>query len=326
MAGLLVISLLLAQATDFPTSAAAFDRGIIVTVDTPTLERLTDEQLRALMQFTGSCGRVILVSVSSTVEALFRDDAACDGQYLLSVQSPDELHRARSELEQLEDPARPSAAEINGLLTAIADKRFNLKNLIWFWAGYLLLALLLISNRRTRLPALGFSIVASLLVPIVWPPQSIRTSVAWAEAEADDRVIAFSLIEQKSTTRNGKYTSEIVSKTGSFDLNPSLGFSVGGEEVEICNQGKGVTGETHVQWQGNVFAVPALDPGASWASAHEPELIGDALRAPELSLFVKRSTGKPLTLLRSLPVSSEDDAAWLMQYVSTDQANPSCNL
>jgi len=146
------------------------------------------------------------------------------------------------------------------------------------------------------------------------------------QAEADDRVIAFALIEQTSTTRNGNYASEISRKTGSFDLNPSLKFSVGDAELEICNQGKGVTPATHAQWQGNVYAVPALNPGEGWTSAHQSKLVGDALKTPELSLFVKRSTGKPLTLLRQLPVTNQDDKAWLMQYISSDQSNPSCIL
>jgi len=278
------------------------------------------------MQFSGSCGRVILVNVSSNIEALFRDDAACDGQYLVAIESSEDLHDATSKLEQLGEPVRPSDAEIKRLLTAIADQSFKLENLVWFWSGYLVLTLVLISNRLTRITALGFSVIASLLVPVLWPPMSIRTSVAWAEAEADDRVIAFALIEQTSTTRNGNYASEISRKTGSFDLNPSLKFSVGDAELEICNQGKGVTPATHAQWQGNVYAVPALNPGEGWTSAHQSKLVGDALKTPELSLFVKRSTGKPLTLLRQLPVTNQDDKAWLMQYISSDQSNPSCIL
>lgn len=334
MAGLFVISLLLAQAgsgaapdvAEFPSSAASLESGTIVTVDTPALERLTDTQLRALMQFAGSCGRVILLNVNSSIEALFRDDAACDGQYLLAIESLDDLHDATATLEQLDDPVRASEADINRLLTAIADDKFNLRNLIWFWTGYVLLALVLISGRRTRVSALGFGVIASLLVPVLWPAQSIRTSVAWAEAEADDRVIAFSLIEQISTKENGKYLSDRTRKIGSFDLNPSLGFSIGDAELEICNQGKGTTETTHIRWKGDVFTVPTLGPGASWNSTHGSILEQDALDTPELSLFVRRSKGLPLTLLRRLPVSDKNDHAWLMQYIPPDQASPSCDL
>jgi hypothetical protein len=326
MSGLLIISLLLAQvssgisstAHDFPTSAAAFEVNSIVTVDSRTLESLTDGQLRALLQFSGSCGRVLLVDVSATVERLFRDDAACDGRYLHSIEAADDRNKAALLLGQLENPKRLSSEELEALLVAVGDGRFGLKKIVWFWSAYVLLAAALLTRRRTRIAALGFSFVASLLVPVVWPASPSRVSVAWAEAEADDRVVAFFLREQDGT--------EIIQQRGSFDLNPSLGISIDDSKVTICNYGNGASDTTHVYWHGSIFALPALDPGGRWTSDRKLELGAAALRTPELSLFSKRSREFDLSFLRPLPAPNSDDQAWLLQYVSSEQMNRPCDL
>ena len=332
MAALYLISMLLAEAlagtlvdpTAYPATAGEYERGAVVTINTTTLESLQDERLRALLQFAGSCGRILLVDVSPSIEAIIRSDAACDGRFVLSVTASDDLGTRSLELANLPDPERATDAELLSLLEKLDSGRLKLRHLILFWTGYWLIAVSLLLNSRTRIVGLGFSLAATLLVPLIWPPAVSRTLVAWAEVEADDRIAAFFSVEQDVSFHHGQFTSNLTRKRGSFDLNPTWGFSVHDNDVEVCNYGTGNSVSGHLFWRGKLFAIPEIPPGTSWSSGDGRALDTSAMSTPELTLYLKRSEQHELTFLRALPVSDSDGHGWLLQYAHPDQELPSC--
>lgn len=333
MFGLFLISMLLAEAphegalngVNFPASAGVYEQGAVITVSMHTLESLQDEQLQALLQFTGSCGRVVLVDISDSIEEIFHSEAACDGQYLRFVDSTDNLQASILKLENLPEPARATAAQLNTLLEASSTGALNIRHLVFFWSSFLLLTLFLILNHRTRLIGIAFSAAASLLVPLIWPPNAAHTMVAWAESEADDRIAAYFALERDTSFVSGKFTSSTKTDRGSFDLSPALGFAFHNNAIRICNFGSSIAMTTHVYWRKKIFAMPAIESGSDWIISDEAIVDDSELAAPELNLFAQRSQQHELTLLRTLPVAEVEGQGWLLQYVTPDQENRSCN-
>jgi hypothetical protein len=332
MAALFLISLLLAEVpagnviapTDYPLTAGEYARGTVVTINSTTLESLQDEQLRALLQFAGSCGRILLVNVSPAIESIIRDDAACDGQFVLATATADDIGARSLELANLPDPARVVDAELLALVEKLDAGRLSLQRLALFWTGYLLIAVTLLLYSRTRLIGLGFSVAATLLVPTVWPPAQSRTLVAWAEVETDDRIAAFFSMEQERTFSHGQFASKVTKKRGSFDLNRTLGFSIRDDNVDVCNYGSGISVSGHIFWRGSLFVLPVIQQGKSWSSEDAEALDATAVSAPELRLFLKHSDEVELSFLRPLPVSDVNGHGWLLQYAGPDQKVPTC--
>jgi len=333
MAGLVLISILLAQSAsgtvagvaDFPVAASGFDQNAVVTINASTLESLQDEQLRALLYFAGSCGRVLLVDVSPSIEEIFRNDAACDGRYLRTARSTDDLQARSLELKSMPGPPRITEIQLNSLAEAASKGKVNIQSLALFWFAYISLVLILTLSVRTRLIGLIFSIAATALIHIVWPPSTTRTLVAWAEAEAGDRVAAFFSLERETTYLSGQFTTELDRHRGSFDLNPSLGFEFHENAVEICNHGSGPSVISHVYWHGTIHNVPSIDPGTSWSTDDESKADEKNLGKPELALFARRSQQHELTLFRTLPVTGGSNQGWLLQYANPSQEIRSCD-
>lgn len=348
-----------------PHFAPAYRQIAALAIDGSALAALDEAQLRALLQFAGTCGRLLLIDVSSPIEQVFSNRAACDGRYLGSVQSADNVEAAFAAI--LEPPTTTLATDrqLGRLLAESTDSAVDLTRLIQFWIGYLLVFTVLNLRSRTRFAALGFGGVGTLLVFLIWPATPSRGFVAWAEATANDRVAHYTGIERYVAPRRGILTLPTESfgaqpasirgadyfvhwntdgeqpnlvwnassfgqldklTYGSFAVDSRLRAQPGAESVSVCNHGTRVSGQVFLQWQGTVYSIPPMQPGTVWASTDQLAMGVDALRKPELQLFLNRSAGYTTTILQVLPVSGGggNDRAWLLRYESDSAGDAPC--
>ena len=382
----------------FSPGAEAYDSDEVVVVDKASLAELDDAQLRELLEFTGSCGRVLLVDVPIAIEEVFRNRAACGGRYLATIKtsggasSPDQSRleaaptdTSSPDLSRLEaaptdtsspdqsrleaaptdtsspDQSRLEAAptdtsnpdlsrleaaptgapQISALARQLAElppaERATDEQLealldegttdvqpsrfVIFVTAYLLLLGILLVNARTRTTALGFSVIATLVVHFVWPPASTRSFVAWAEAGTHEQVAAYRSLERYRTYRDGNFKREETWTLGSFAVHPILEIAQQNGDVVLCNAGAGTSETTHIAWLGELFAVPPLAPGETWTSDNA---LAVNPGAPELVIFQDRSSGHDLALLRPLPIAAAVGDAWLLRHGLPQEGGTSC--
>ena len=302
------------NATDWPESAAEYDPQAVVTVDTEALARLDDAELRALLDFAGSCGRVLLIGVNSPVEQVFRNGAACGGRYLAVAADSADAAAMQARLAGLPPPPRASDTQLRNLLEASAGDSLRLPVLGLFLAGYVLVFAVLLLSARTRPVALGFCLLATLLVPVLWPAPTSSTFVAWAEAAADESVAGYRGLQRVSRFEAGRYAAEQTWSRGGFAARPALGVSGGEHGVSVCNRGAAPSAASHLYWRGELYALPRLEPGATWSTAGAQALPPEARSAPELLLFRERAWRFYAAWLRPLPTGDRPGLGWLMRY------------
>jgi hypothetical protein len=306
MVGALLLSALLAQPVF----------GDVVVVDTASLAELDDAQLRELLEFTGSCGRVVLVDVPVAIEEVFRNRAACGGRYLATSRlkaaptgaevsvgaasvgaafSRDSITTLVEQLAELPPPDRATDQQLESLLDA-GEATVQPSRFVIFVAAYLLLLAVLLLNARTRTTALGFSLVATL-------------------------AIHFIALEHYRTYRDGDYTREDTRTLGSFAVKSVLELAQKNGDVMLCNAGAGVSETTHVAWHGQLFAVKPLEPGETWTSNKARTIESGT---PELAIFRDRAAGHDVALLRPLPISAAVGDAWLLRHGTPQEGATSC--
>jgi hypothetical protein len=302
------------SAAEFPTDANDYDPATTVAMDKQTLATLDDKQLGALLEFAGSCGRVLLIGVTPEVQEIFLNRAACGARYLIAAATTDDLQALFRTLAELPEPDHASAAELEALLSSSAAFDLNLARLGLFWSAFLLILIALLLTARTRLAALGFCIATTLLVPAVWPAATTWTFVAWAEAASSDRVVAYHALERLRFYQDGKYSVEDTQSRGSFAVKPVLETAFNDGGITLCNRGTGVSATTHIYWHGDVYELPPMKAGGRWKSTSEQALDTDDANTPELALFRERSSKHELTTLRPLQIADRAGHAWLLQY------------
>jgi len=328
-----------------PHFAPAYRQISALAIDGAAIGALDEMQLRALLQFAGTCGRLLFIQASKAIEQVFRNRAACGGRFLGSVEGEGNVEAAF--LEILEQPGASVASpeQLNRLLAHSPGGAVNLTALAVFWCGYLLVFAILTMRPRTRVAALGFSGIGTLLVLVIWPVATSRTYAAWAEASTLDRVARYSAVERYSAPRVsthklpaagfGAFASSIRASDyslewhadyaqsklvwhasplshidqltyGSFTVDSRLRARLLEGAVRVCNAGSGESRGAYLQWQGDIYAVPPLAPGTAWTTAEGQLPEVDKPDRPALRLFANRSAGYALTLLQSLPVAGGD--------------------
>jgi hypothetical protein len=312
------------SAAEFPVSANDYDPATTVAMDKQTLATLDDNQLGALLEFAGSCGRVLLIGVKPEVQEIFRNRAACGARYLVAAATTDDLQALFRTLSELPEPDHASAAQLEALLGPSATIDLNLTQLCLFWIAFLVILIALLLRTATRLAALGFCIAATLLVSVVWPAATTRAFVAWAEASSSDRVVAYHSLERLRFYRDGSYSVEDTQSRGSFAINPVLKTAITDGGVTLCNRGAGVSATTHLYWHSDVYELPPIKPDSLWTSAGAQALDTDDANTPELALFRKRSAKHELALLRPLRIANSAGHAWLLQHDTPRQGDDAC--
>jgi hypothetical protein len=95
--------------TSLPHLASAYGQVSALAIDGRSLAALEDAQLVALLEFVGTCGRLMLIDVSAAIERAFVNRASCEGRFLTSVGSDRDTEAAF--LELLEQPATTLPSE-----------------------------------------------------------------------------------------------------------------------------------------------------------------------------------------------------------------------
>jgi hypothetical protein len=300
----------------------AYEAAGVVTIDPRSMASLSDQQLRALLEFAGACGRVLLVDMPGAAQRVFRQRAACGGRYLLAATAGDDLPALQRGLRNMPEPERASTAQMVQLLEGMTSRSLEPVRLALFLGAYLLVMILLLLRPQTRLAALGFSVLAAVLAHVLWPPASVRTLVAWAEADLTDRVAAYEALRRTRTYRDGTYSRDEERSRGSFAVNPSVEVALMQEAIVLCNAGPGPSMTTHLFHLADVYALPELAPGDRWTTTGASP-VNPA--TPGLALFEARSAKHDVTLLQPLPVPDSSGSAWLLLSVQPAQGKTSCD-
>lgn len=325
-----------------PHFAPAYRNISALAIDGATLAALDAPQLRALLQYAGTCGRLLLIGASKQVEQVFLNRAACDGRFLGTVDSNADAAAAFLRIRQTAAAPLVSRADLGRLLANPPGGAVDLSALAVFWSGYLLIFVVLSLPARTRLAALGFSGVGTLMVLAIWPATASRTYAAWAEASTHERVARYSGMQRYSSPRSdthnlplagfGAYAARIeggdysiqwqaenaqssldwqaaafqqidLMTDGSFAIESRLRASSGNDVANVCNEGNGESRQAYLRWQENTYQLPPLLPGMRWSSADALPLEAEALEPAELRLFARRAAGHAVTFLQPLPVA-----------------------
>lgn len=341
--------------SSLPHIAEAYLQIGALAVDSPAIAALDSDQLRSLLEYVGACGRILLIDVSTAVADIFRNRAACNGRFLKVLGEQENPVIVFNGLIDQEDWLPPSGRQLESLANDARNVSFSLTPLIIFWAGYLFLLVVLLIRPRARFAALAFSVTGTLLVVAIWPAATSSTFVAWAEMTSNESSARYVGLQRYSAARHGTFVlpgdnfgghSKSYSggdfslafdtvtdqrhilwnaapfqqfdhlTRGSFPVDTTLQLQSNAGSANVCNTGGSATAPMYVQWAGSLYALPSIAAGASWSTVDRTPLTIGAGLAPELQLFLDRSTGHPLTLLQSLPVpaAAPHDRAWLLQY------------
>ena len=287
------------------------------TVDRETLAGYDDVELRELLDHAGTCGRIVLIGVSPAVVEVFLNRAGCGGHYLALAPSADKAAAAVKRIAARPAPARATKAQLRTLLEAQSDDGRISYRIVAFLAGFLALFSILLISKSTRLIALGFSVAATLLAYVIWPPAVTGSFVAWAETDLHWQVARFDGLERRRSYRDGTFAIDDEFSRGSFPLKPVISHFSSPGGVTICNKGKVPLTALYVSWRNALYEIEELRPGAHWTNEGALPVVSDR---PEVSLFVERSTGADLAILRQMP----RDNAYLLQRGLLDHGVMSC--
>lgn len=329
------------SATDLPHIPEAYQQISALAVDSEAMAALDEEQLRSLLEYVGSCGRVLLIDASAAVGQAFANRAACEGQFLILLGNEEDAGNAFSLLIEYANFLLPPEQSLERLLGESVIGAFNGTRLVFFLGGYLLILIVLLSKARSRFAAPAFSLVCTVLVLVIWPASISRNFMAWAEMASTEQVARYVGIERLLAARRRAvtlasdsfdgYTSSITAENhslrwglqtdqqeiiwnaapfqslqrityGSFAVNATLHLDSSGDSARICNAGIGSTTLMYLQWQGDIYEIPPLDAGTGWSSIGQAALNPDSGNRPELTLFLERSAKHALTVLQSLPI------------------------
>jgi len=312
-----------------------------LAIDSQVLAALDEQQLRSLLEYVGTCGRVLLIDASAAIAQAFVNRAACEGQFLKLLTNAENAERAFLSLTEQMDTPLPSEQSLATLLDDSSVEAHYGTRLVLFLGAYLLVLVVLLTRSRSRFAAPGFSILATAIVWVIWPAATSRNFVAWAEMASTEQIARYRGIERHLAARRetvmlsgdsfGGYSRKIAGENysvrwstatdqrkivwnaapfeslerithGSFPVNATLILNQNGDTASVCNTGVTSTTPMYLQWQGNLYAIPPLEMGTAWSSMDQVPLHLEAGSHPELKLFLARSARYPLAILQSLSI------------------------
>ncbi|NOX68274.1 MAG: hypothetical protein GXP15_03735 [Gammaproteobacteria bacterium] len=328
-------------AADLPHLSETYQQISALAIDSRAMAALDENQLRSLLEYVGTCGRVLLIDASAAIARAFVNRAACEGRFLGLLANNDNAEHTFLSLIAQTDAPLPSERNLAGLLSGSSIEALYGTRLALFLGAYLVVLIVLLSRSQSRFAAPGFSLVAAFLVWVAWPAATSRDFVAWAEIASTEQVARYRSIERYSATRRETvmlsahsfdgYTRKISGENysldwsaesgqrriawnatpfqsldrithGSFPVNTTLRLNQDADTASVCNTGVSSTTPMYLHWQGDLYAIPPLAAGMAWSSMNQVPLGPDADSRPELRLFLARSAPHPLTVLQSLSI------------------------
>ena len=343
---------------DLPRTASTYSHITAIGIDRNALARLDEAQLRALLEYAGICGRILLVDPSDQVAALMQQRAGCGGRNFITARSRPEARIAMAELIGRPIDSLPGEQLLGSLLP---ERGADTRLIAFYLAGFLLIFLLLARIRRPRGTHLAFSVAAALAAGLLWHGGSRQSFVAWAEAATTDRVARYASLERATAKGRGKQVLQMQSlerspmrisgaglavlwsaaaaerrlewtpsllqeagiyASGSFPVESNLRAVEEEDAVTVCNISGRPSQPAFLRWNGANYPIPALAPEARWRL---DETTVAAAMAPQLGVLARRAPGDGLTLLQplSVPANGGTRKAWLMRpETGTTGASP----
>lgn len=349
--------LLAVAASDLPRLASAYTNIRALVIDGLSLSQVDEQQLRALLEHIGVCGRTLLVDVTPAVRTMLTQRAGCGGHALLVSQPAAPLDGELAALLRQPVDAMPGT---NALSMLLGGDSADLNLIALFLAGFIIVFVILSSIPRTRLVALGFCVLATGLAAMLWNSAPRESFVAWSEVDNGDRIARYAAIERLTASARGdrllqpqslgrspmeingesltlhwsaaagerqmEWNASLLEEAqlvtaGSFPVEPNLRAAVDGDTATVCNQGTAKSPASWLRFQGSTYAVPALQPASSWSLV---DVAPETRRLPELRLLARRMQRHSLALLQPLrvPENGGTQRAWLMR-VESDKAEAS---
>ena len=334
--------------TDLPRLGATYAHVRALVVDGTVLPELDAAQLRALLEYVGTCGRAVFAGASPAVQRTLEQRAGCGGRLLAMLPDDAPVDTALSALLDRRAAALPGARTLRTLL---GDQSADFELLVLFLAGFVVVYLLLNALPRTRFAGLGFCLLASLLSSMLWSAESRQRFVAWSEVSDGERIARYSALEQLSATARGRqhvqprslaesprtiegndlvvHWSDVPTEralewqaslleeahlltAGSFNVEPNLRAEIRDGMAVVCNQGRSPSPPAYLRWDNHNYAVPALAPTDIWSPGDDPALTESR---PELRLLARRTQGIAVALLQPLrvPANGGRQDAWLLR-------------
>ena len=334
------------SSTALPHIPEAYSQVSALAVDRQAMAALDEDQLRSLLDYVGTCGRLLLIDVSDAVGQVFANRATCERQYLRFADDEESARGAFIELIEKSDSPLPSNRDLEALLVDSSADAFDLDRIILLWGGYLIILILLLTRTRAPLAALGFCVVSTVLVLMIWPAGTSRNFVAWAEMASSEKMARYIGVERHAANRRGihllsrdsfnGYPIAVIDgdfyldwslsgdhqqiawtatpfeqldrvTQGSFPVDATVQLDLGSTSAGVCNIGRSATAPMYLHWQGDLYEIPSLDSGARWTNTAGVALSRDLRNRPELELFRARSSEHSIAILQSLPVPDAEE-------------------
>lgn len=346
--------------SDLPSLASAYKhiRAIVIAGD--ELSQLDEAQLRALAEHVGDCGRALLIDVNADVAQLLIQRAGCGGRAFATADSADNVTLQLQAL--LDNTSRPMPGQ-KALQRLFDRQQTDVALMAIFLSGFLLVFTLLTIVPSTRTAALGFCVIATGFIALLWNGGHRDTFVAWAEVEDGYRVARYSGLEALASGGRGEQSlhtqslgrsphwisgddltllwnaqpadrqlqwfphllQEIQIVTmGSFPVESILRAGLTDGIPTVCNLGAAMTPSAYLRWQDTTYSIPALAPEQRW-SPNDDHAVRQ--RSPPLRLLAVRAQGNTITLLQPLRLQNQsrgNQHAWLMRRELDDSEGSPC--
>lgn len=349
--------------SELPHMLQGYDSVFALAIDATALAELDDDQLRALLDYAGTCGRLLLLDISAAVQNIFASHAACSGDYLRTVKSSAGDTSEFEALIVLPDRSMPSAFQLQQLARSTLGGSTGLINVAKLCFAYLIVLTILLLGSRKPHAVLALAVTTTLLVILIWPREASHDFVAWAEAPFDDDVARYRGFEQHVANRYGSFSltverfrnqlANIVGEdysilwstndktasitwgakpfqelnrvsTGSFAIEPHLGVLRRDNFITVCNDSEQASRRAYLSWSDSVFEVGPLDPGEIWTSEDKTAIEIEPGLDGSLTLLRHRARNHELAIVVPLKLSNSEGRAWLMRYGDAQVEEAAC--
>jgi hypothetical protein len=323
------------DAASLPSTARAFDTVDVLVLDVAMLAGLEGPQLRALEGHLGRCGRVVLVDAPGPAIGRARDRAGCDGAFVEAVHDGAAVDDAVARLLAHPAPRLPDGGRLAALLPGARRPGAARSLAGFFAGYGAALVLGAVAIRRAWLfPALPLAATA-LLVAALRNARPEVTLATWTETTSGAATARFAAVlavdgmapralaidvppalgvpdpvgdpgttlaltasagsDTRVAVRTALLSEHRLELAGTLDWTAPLAVEAAAGTPRVVNTGPVRSRPGFLVHDGDVFRLPALDPGAAWNPA--PEAVPD----PALPADLTAALGPDVHLLALLP-------------------------
>jgi hypothetical protein len=305
------------ESRELPVTVRAFEAVDLLLLDEATVERLSPGQVAALEARLASCGRVVSVGLAPAREARWRQLAGCGGAFFRAQAPGLPVEPVLAALLAAEpDPlAGPSEILSAAPASSVRSPAIALAAFLAIYLAILLVASA-VAARPTAMVALALGASALLLTAArLAPPRS--TVLAWSESTTgsatarvaallrieamsprpvllelpstldvpvplDGRPIALSVDGDAPTAMQIRvecalFSPRLLSWSAVVAAPGALALSEESGRPRVVNVGSDPSPDGYLRWQGRLFGVPSLRPGAGASPTEGAPLSGLAL-------------------------------------------------